>query len=249
MPGSYLAGRNAVFEALRAGRRVRRVLVDVPARSPVPDVSRILAAAEASRIPVERIGRPRLDTIAPRHQGIVAEVEDFIYTGFHALESRVQAAGNYALVLALDALQDPQNFGTLLRTALAVDATGVIIPEHRAVGVTPAVTRASAGAVEHLAISQAPNMTRALESLKRLGIWVIGLDMHGGTPYDEVNLSGPLALVVGSEGSGLGRLVREHCDVVVRIPMAGPTESLNAAVAGSIVLYHVFRQRSRDPAV
>src|SRR5438309_2063721 len=109
MPGSYLAGRNAVFEAIRAGRRVRRVLVDVAARSSDLDVSRILAAAEASRIPVERIGRTRLDSIAPRHQGVVAEVEDFIYTAFHALEDRGQADGNNGLVLALDGLQDPQN--------------------------------------------------------------------------------------------------------------------------------------------
>jgi 23S rRNA (guanosine2251-2'-O)-methyltransferase len=242
----YVAGRNAVLEAIQAARRVRRVLVDAAARSSDADIRRVVDAAEAAGIPVERIQRTRLDAIALRHQGVVAEVEAFAYTPFHLLEDRVKMAGGDALVLVLDSLQDPQNFGTLLRTALAARVTGVIIPERRAVGVTPAVTRASAGAVEHLAVSQVPNLTRALESLKRLGLWVVGLDAHNGTQYDEADLGGPLALVVGSEGSGLGRLVRESCDFLVHLPMTGPTESLNAAVAGSIVLYHVFRAHTRS---
>lgn len=245
MAASYVAGRNAALEAIRASRRVRRVLIDAASRASDVDVRRILDAAAAAGIRVERVSRAQLDGIAPRHQGVIAEVESFVYTPFHVLEERVATAGADALLLALDSLQDPQNFGTLLRTATAVQATGVVIPERRAVGVTPAVARASAGAVEHLAISQVPNLTRALDALKQVGVWVVGLDAHGGTPYDEVNLSGPLALVVGSEGSGLGRLVREHCDILIHLPMAGPTESLNAAVAGSIVLYHVFRGRMR----
>jgi 23S rRNA (guanosine2251-2'-O)-methyltransferase len=242
----YLTGRNAVFEAIRAGRRVRRLLVDAAARSSDADMRRVLGAAEASGVPIERVARTRLDAIALRHQGVVAEVDTFAYTPFQELEERIKAAGSGALVLALDALQDPQNFGTLLRTALAVRSTAVIIPEHRAVGVTPAVARASAGAVEHLAISQVPNLTRALDALKPLGLWAVGVDTRGGVPYDEADLSGPLALVVGSEGSGLGRLVREHCDLLIHLPMPGPTESLNAAVAGSIVLYHVARGRARS---
>lgn len=241
----YVAGRNAVLESIQAARRVRRLLVDAAARTGDADIGRIVEAAETAGIPVERVSRTRLDGIVLRHQGVVAEVDAFAYTPFTALEQRVTAAAPDALVLALDSLQDPQNFGTLLRTALAVRATGVVIPERRAVGVTPAVTRASAGAVEHLAVSQVPNLTRALASLKRLGLWVVGLDARDGTPYDETDLRGPLVIVVGSEGSGLGRLVRESCDFLVRLPMAGPTESLNAAVAGSIVLYHVFRARTR----
>lgn len=245
----YLAGRNAAIEAIRAGRRVRRLLVDAAARPSDADMGRVLDAAEAANVPVERVARTRLDAIALRHQGIITEVEEFAYTPFHQLEEAVKAAGNDALILVLDALQDPQNFGTLLRTALAAGATGVVIPERRAVGVTPAVTRSSAGAVEHLAISQVPNLTRAIEALKQLGLWVIGLDANGGEPYDDADLRGPVALVVGSEGSGLGRLVREHCDLLVHLPMAGPTESLNAAVAGSIVLYHISRTRLRAGTV
>ncbi len=238
----YLAGRNAAIEAIRAGRRVRRILVDAAVRAD-SDVRHVLATADAANVPVERVARTRLDAIALRHQGVITEVDEFAYAPFHQLEEAVKAAGNGALILVLDALQDPQNFGALLRTALAVRATGVVIPERRAVGVTPAVTRSSAGAVEHLAISQVPNLTRALEALKQLGLWVIGLDAHGGEPYDDADLRGPVALVVGSEGPGLSRLVREHCDLLVHLPMAGPTESLNAAVAGSIVLYHISRAR------
>jgi len=245
----YVAGRNAVLEAIQAAKRVRRLLIDAAPRISDADIRRVVGAAESAGIPIERVQRTRLDAIALRHQGVIAEVDSFAYTPFHELEERVRAAGREALVLVLDSLQDPQNFGTLLRTALAVRATGVVIPERRAVGVTPAVSRASAGAVEHLAVSQVPNLTRALESLKRLGVWVVGLDAHAGIPYDEPDLSGPLALVIGSEGSGLGRLVREHCDIVVHLPMAGRTESLNAAVAGSIALYHVFRARGRAAGV
>jgi 23S rRNA (guanosine2251-2'-O)-methyltransferase len=191
------------------------------------------------------VRRDRLDAIYPRHQGVAAEVQPFAYTPFSQLKDLATEAGESALVLALDALQDPQNFGTLLRTALAVGATGVVLPERRAVGVTPAVVRSSAGAAEHLAVSQVPNLTRALDELKAVGLWVVGLDVREGSPYDETDLRGPLVVVVGSEGSGLGRLIREHCDLLVNIPMAGPTESLNAAVAGSILLYQVFRGRSK----
>lgn len=241
----YLAGRNAVMEALRAGHRVRQVLVDERADVRDSAVRQILEAATAGGIPVERVPRARLDAVDPRHRGVAAEVEPFAYRPFGDLLEACRRGGGSALVLALDALQDPQNFGTLLRTALAVSATGVVLPERRSVGVTPAVVRASAGAAEHLAISQVPNLGRSLELLKSAGLWIVGLDVRGGVPYDEAGLSGPLALVVGSEGAGLGRLVLERCDLLVHLPMAGPTESLNAAVAGSVVLYHVFRQRTR----
>jgi len=246
MAASYLAGRNAALEAIRAGRRVRRLLLDSGARPTDADVRLLVAAAERAQIPVERVPRVRLDGIALRHQGVIAEVEAFAYMPFQELEQRIKLAGEEALVLVLDSLQDPQNFGTLLRTALAVGVTAVIIPERRAVGVTPAVSRASAGAVEHLAISQVVNLARALEALKRLGVWVIGLDVHGGKAYDEADLRGPLGLVVGSEGTGLGRLVRENCDLLIHLPMKGATESLNAAVAGSIALYHIARARGRS---
>jgi 23S rRNA (guanosine2251-2'-O)-methyltransferase len=180
---------------------------------------------------------------------VVAEIGPFTYTPFATVLERCREAGDSALVLVLDELQDPQNVGTLLRTALAVHVTAVVLPERRGAEVTPAVVRSSAGAAEHLTVSRVPNLVRAIDELKGAGLWVIGLDVRGGDPYDETDLSGPIALVIGSEGSGLRRLVREHCDLLVHLPMRGPTESLNAAVAGSIALYHVFRARNRsEPA-
>ncbi len=243
---AYVAGRHAVMEAIQAGQRVRRLLVDARARESDPALAAILRAASDAHVPVHPIARPRLDAIHPRHQGVVAEVEPFRYATLADVLGRAKAAGPNALVLVLDSLQDPQNFGTLLRTALAVNANGAIFPEHRAVEVTPAVVRASAGAVERLAIARVPNLARALDEAKAHGLWIVGLDAHARDAYDEVDLSGPMAVVVGSEGTGLRRLVAEKCDLLVQLPMAGPTESLNAAVAGSILLYHLFRQQPRD---
>jgi 23S rRNA (guanosine2251-2'-O)-methyltransferase len=244
----YIAGRNAVVEALRAGQRVRKVFVDGSLRESDSDLRDVLAAASTANVKIERIPRARLDQIHRRHQGFAAEVEPFRYTSYADFRERIRSDGEHALVLVLDEVQDPQNLASLLRTGLATRVSGVLIPDRRAVGITPVVSRVSAGAAEHLAITQVPNLARALDELKRDRLWVVGLDAHGGTPYDEADLRGPLALVVGSEGSGLRRLVREHCDLLIHLPMSGPTESLNAAIAGSIALYHIFRLRARPGA-
>jgi 23S rRNA (guanosine2251-2'-O)-methyltransferase len=235
-----LYGRNSVTEALRAGRRIYRLLVADGSRPP----DDLIAGARRHRLPIERANRHRLDQLVnhAHHQGVIAEVEPFRYS--HVDDILEHSAT--PLVLALDSLQDPQNFGTLLRTAQACGIDGVIIPEHRAVGVTPAVSNASAGAVEHLRVARATNLVRALQDLKRRGIWVHGLAVDASTAFDTVDWTGPAALVVGSEGAGLGRLVRETCDLLVTIPMApDAVQSLNASVAGSIVLYEAFRQRSK----
>ncbi len=236
-----LYGRNSVLEALRAGRAIRRVLLADGAHG----LDILVAEARHRRIPFEIHDRRELDRRAgDHHQGVVAEAEPFTYAHFDDVLASAEERGQPPLLLALDSLQDPQNFGTLLRTAQAVGTHGVLVPEHRAVGVTPAVSNASAGAVEHLRVARVTNLARALGQLKSRGVWVYGLAVDAGADYWDVDLSGPLALVVGSEGSGLGRLVRETCDVLVRIPMAdGAIQSLNASVAGSLVLYEAFRQR------
>lgn len=221
-----LYGRNSVTEALRAGRR---------------RVHRVLTARDLNlNVASERVDRHRLDALVnANHQGIVAEADPFPYSALDELTP--------SLLLALDSLQDPQNFGTLLRTALAVGVDGVLIPEHRAVGITPAVSNASAGAVEHLKVARVTNLTRALRQLKQRGMWVYGLSASADQPYWSTDLTGPLALVVGSEGEGLSRLVRETCDLLLSIPMQpGSIDSLNAATAGSLVLYEAFRQRSTN---
>jgi 23S rRNA (guanosine2251-2'-O)-methyltransferase len=238
-------GKQAIREVLRAGRRVRRLLVAGSARER-ESLRDLLALAAERRVPVQTVERADLDRLTDHHQGIAAEVDAYAYADFAELLYAARSA-HPPLYLVLDSLQDPQNFGTLLRTAAAVGVAGVVLPEHRAVGVTPGVRRASAGAVEHLRIARA-NLARALEQLKAAGVWVVGLDAHAPTAYDTVDARGPTAVVVGNEEQGLRRLVRDACDFVVAVPMEGAIDSLNAATAGSLVLYEYYRQRTRPPA-
>jgi 23S rRNA (guanosine2251-2'-O)-methyltransferase len=238
-----LYGRNSVLEALRAGRTIRRLLIADGAHG----LDNHLAEARRRGVMCEVADRRELDRRAgDHHQGVIAEADPFAYAHLDDLLTEADTRGESPFLLVLDSLQDPQNFGTLLRTALAVGVHGVVIPEHRAVGVTPAVSNASAGAVEHLRVARVTNLARTLNELKARGVWVYGLSVEAEQTYWDLDLSGPLALVVGSEGSGLGRLVREACDVFVGIPMAaGAIQSLNASVAGSLVLYEAFKQSRR----
>lgn len=241
-----LVGRNAVREALRAGRRrIHRVLLAEGAqdRGAVED---ILALCAEAAVPVERTPRAELDRLGAEltHQGVAAHVSPYPYADLDALLDRAEERAEAPLVLALDSLQDPQNVGSLLRTAEAVGVHGVIVPERRAAGITPAVSRASAGAVEHLLVAQVTNLVRALEELKERSVWVVGVeDEPAAQDYRRVDLDMPLALVVGGEGPGMRRLVVETCDLLVRLPMRGRISSLNVSVAGSIVLYQAWSAR------
>jgi 23S rRNA (guanosine2251-2'-O)-methyltransferase len=242
--GEMLYGRNAVLEALRGGRDIKRVFVATGAHGEV--ITEIVDTTRARKISLQSVDKRRLDDMAFNHQGVVAEAGPFVYADLADVIAAAKASPA-PLVLVLDVLQDPQNLGSLLRTAAAAGAQGVVIPEHRAVGVTPAVVKASAGAIERLKIAQVTNLSRAIEELQEAGLWSVGLDAEGDTPYDQADLVRPLALVVGGEGKGLRQLVRQHCDTIVRLPMPGAIESLNAAVAGSIVLYEALRQRANQP--
>ncbi len=251
MATEIIYGRNAVTEALasqRPGAKVHQLLiaegVEEKAGGPISTILR-LAAEQRPPVPVKRVARAELErlTNGANHQGVAASVPPYAYTDFDEL-LETTAANPQALFLALDSLQDPQNLGTLFRTAEAVGVSGVILPERRAVGVTPAVRNASSGAVEHLQIVQVVNLARALDQLREAAVWIAGLeDEPKATPYDRANLTGRLALVVGNEGAGLGRLIREKCDFFVLLPMLGRVPSLNAAVAGSVALYEALRQR------
>ncbi len=228
-------GAHPVEELLRAGRRkVHRVLVSGSTRSS------ILEAAKQASIPVERVERSVLDSAGDRHQGVVAEVEPYPYSDLHSI---LEAVSTRALILILDQLQDPQNLGTLIRTADAVGVDGILIPKRGAAGVTPAVVSASSGASEHLRIARI-NLARAMEELKKSDVWIAGLENNtDARNIYTAELEPPLAIVVGAEGHGLRRLVRESCDYLVRIPMKGSVGSLNAAVAGSIALYESRRPK------
>lgn len=237
---------------MKAGRRkVLRVLIAEAARGQKAGLDNrfqeIETEARRGKVSLERVPVARLDTLARvgnHHQGVVAEVSPFTYSSIAEVVSLCKAAGSRALVLVLDSLQDPQNFGTLLRSSEAAGVTAVVMLDRRQVEVTPAVVNASAGAVEHLTVCLANNLPRAIESLQEAGVWVYALQHEdGAVNYSDADLSGALGLVVGSEGKGVGRLVRERCDGALQIPMTGKIESLNAAVAGSIMLYEALRQR------
>jgi 23S rRNA (guanosine2251-2'-O)-methyltransferase len=239
-----LYGRHAVEEALLASRRtIFRVLMAEGAK--LPSTSRLMKAAEASGAPLQWVPRQHLDQIGNvNHQGVAAEVSDYPYLDIDDFLENSKT-GTPPIILVLDCLQDPQNFGALIRTAEAVGVVGVILPRYRSVSVTPAVVNASAGAVEHLKVALVPNLVAAMEKMKKAGFWLAGLeDAPGAQRYDQADFNVALGLVVGSEGQGLGRLVRRTCDYVVRLPMSGQITSLNASIAGSIVLYEAWRQRN-----
>lgn len=241
-----LYGRNAVREVLRARRRrLSKVCIAAGAQE-TGIVGDILRLAAELGLTVERTDRRVLDkrTAGANHQGVLLEAEPYPYVELETCLHRAEERREPVLLLMLDHVQDPQNVGTLLRTAEVVGVHGVILPTRRAVGVTPAVVNTSSGATEHLAVAAVTNLAQTIVALQKAGVWVVGLeDTSDAQVFDQIDLTMPLALVIGTEGTGLARLTRERCDFVVRLPMRGQIESLNAAVAGSIMLYHVWRQR------
>ncbi len=239
----WITGRNPVYEVLRAKRRqVFRMLLarGVKLEGQLPQV---LKMAEERKIRVEEATRDKLEAIDPHHQGIALETSQYPYAALEDLLVFSQKADEPPFFLLLDLIQDPQNLGSLLRSAEAMGVQGIVIPSAQAAQVNPTVVHASSGATEHLFIAQY-NLVQAIERLKRENVWIYGLDEAPGskTP-DQLRLDGSVALVVGNEGSGLRSLVRRSCDELLRLPMHGKIESLNAAVAGSIALYLVRQRR------
>lgn len=241
-------GRNAVLQALRAGSGVRKLYV---ARGTKRDgmLGQALDEARRAGIPITEIERHELDRMLKRgalHQGIVAEAGEFEYADLDEILATAQARSEPAFLLLLDNVQYVKNFGALLRTAEAVGVHGVVIPEHRQAGVTAEVRKASAGAVDFLKVAQVTNLARAIDELKRAGVWLVGIeDTPDARLYTEPDYTVPVGFVVGSELEGLRRLTRDKCDYIVRLPMWGKTPSLNVSVAGSIVLYEARMQRYR----
>lgn len=240
----WLYSRNAVYEALRAGRRQAFRLILAEGSLEKGRLAEILKLATAHRIPVERAPRTRLDKIASGNQGTVLETSAYLYSDVDSILALAEKRSEPPFLLILDTLQDPQNLGTLLRTAEIVGVHGVILPLARTVTITPAVVNASSGASEHLLVAQS-NLAQAIGALKDRNVWVIGLDgSELAQPVEDVRLDGAIALVVGNEGEGMRQLVRDSCDMLLRLPMRGQIASLNAAVAGSVVLYLAWQARS-----
>ena len=242
----FIYSRNAVYETLRAKRRdVFRIQVaeGVQEKGRLIDVLRM---AKERRIPVEKVQRARLDKIHQNHQGVVAEISGYSYSDVLEILDHASQKNEPPFILLLDSLNDPQNFGTLLRTAEAIGVHGVIIPLAHTVEVTPAVVNASSGASEHLHIVRS-NLAQVIEVLREEDIWIVGLDENGETIGEktERHLTGAIGLVVGSEGEGIRQLIRSKCDIVLKLPMRGQIESLNAAVAGSVALYLAYLARNK----
>lgn len=242
-----VSGRNSVVEALRAGVPCDGVWV---ARSIEGDerTREILKIASDRGLPILEVTKPELDRLTDGlvHQGVAMQVPEYRYVDLDRIRARAERAGEAPLVVALDGITDPRNLGAVLRSAGAFGAHGVVVPERRAAGVTAAAWKVSAGAAARVPVARVTNLVRALEELRRDGCFVVGLDAGGTTSVADLHVAtDPVVLVVGSEGKGLGRLVRETCDVIASIPIRGAVESLNAGVAAGISLYEVDRLRSR----
>lgn len=241
----FLYSRNAVYETLRAQRRQFFRLEVAEGAQEKGRLNDILRLASARRLPVKRVARQRLDQVHANHQGVVLEASGYPYADLTDIFKLAEKRQEPLFVLLLDTLNDPQNFGVLLRTAEAVGAHGVVIPLARTVTVSPAVVNASSGACEHLLIAQA-NLSQAITALKDAGAWIIGLDSgEQAQSPEKVRLDGAVGLVVGAEGEGMRPLTVKSCDILMRMPMVGKVESLNAAVAGSVALYLAYFARTK----
>jgi len=243
-----LYGRQPVRELLRAGRRRVATIHLLASAKATPELDEIVEMAEKRNIRLNLTDGQKLEGLVGdvNHQGVVADVFPFRYVSYKKMLSEAGQNKN-ALFLFLDHLEDPQNVGSLLRSAEAAGVTGVVIPQHRAVGITPAVVRASAGAAEHMSIAMVPNLVRCMKLLQERNVWFAGLEAgEESTLISETDLTGAVGIVVGSEGKGLRRLVRETCDFLVKLPMCGSVSSLNAGVAGAIAMFEVLRQRGKS---
>ena len=239
--GHLLCGRNPIREALRAGRPVEKLLVASGDLSGAAhDIVQL--AREAGAV-VQRVDRSRLDQIYPAHQGMIAYVAAVEYSTVDEMLERAAQRGEEPLLVLLDGITDPHNLGAIVRTAECVGAHGVILPERRSAGLTPAAAKAAAGALNYMPVARVTNLNRTIDELKARGVWIVGASMDGVSAF-SADLSGPMALVVGSEGEGISRLTLEKCDLRVAIPMKGHIDSLNASVAAGVLMYAIARARA-----
>ena len=240
----WIGGRRPVYEALAAGREALRLLVSASAR-PAPELRAITDAARRAGLPIDRVPADRLARIIgfDGHQGVGLEVADRRWAGLDDILARASDAGHDPFVLVLEHLQDPVNFGTLLRSAEAAGVDGVVFPERGAAPLSGAAVKASAGASEHLLLARLPTIGEAIHELKAAGLRLVAADQEAPASAWESDLTGPVAVVVGSEGSGLSGQTKRRCDLLVSFPMAGRVASLNASTAGALLLFEVVRQR------
>ncbi len=236
-----IEGRNAVLEALRAGRAIDKIYITKGDRT----LGHIVSTARKAGCVVAEVDRRKLDSMSATksHQGVIALCAVREYCTINDILAIARQRGEPPFIIACDEISDPHNLGAIIRTAECAGAHGVIIPKRRSAGLTSTVGKTSAGAVEHMAVARVPNLPAALKELKEYGLWVYGTAAEGGSNLWETDLKGPVCIVIGSEGQGMGRLVGENCDFLVSIPMRGRLSSLNASAAAAVMMYEVLRQR------
>ncbi|WP_418626639.1 23S rRNA (guanosine(2251)-2'-O)-methyltransferase RlmB [Anaerosinus sp.] len=242
MTDEMIVGRNSVMEAIKSGR-VNKILLAKGDRQ--GSIREVIGVAKEKGILIQDVDIKKINDLAKglRHQGVLAYVAPVEYVELEDILAKAEATGQPPFIVLLDELEDPHNLGAILRTADAAGVHGVLIPKRRSCPLSATVAKTSAGAVEYVPVAKIGNVAQTIKELQKLGMWVVGADMDGDKDYYEADLTGPLVLVIGSEGKGIGRLTKEVCDFLVRIPMQGKINSLNASVAGSILMYESMKQR------
>lgn len=242
MQEEIIIGKNPVMQAIKSGREMNKILLsDQINRQTELEVRQLV---RRKKMPIQKVPRKKLDDLTKgKHQGIVAFVASYTYASLNDVLNSVKAKNELPFLVVLDELEDPHNLGAILRTADATGVHGVIIPKHRAVGLTETVAKASAGAIEHIPVVRVTNIANTLEKLKDQNIWIVGTDERESEDYRSLDGETALAVVIGNEGKGISRLVKEKCDWFVHIPMHGNIPSLNASVAAGILMYEIYRKR------
>ncbi len=242
MSKDFIGGRNPVIEALKSGRDINKIWIAEGSQK--GSIQQIVGLAKETNVMVQYVPKKKIEQmVAENHQGVVASVAAYQYAEIDDLFKRAEQKGEDPFILILDELEDPHNLGSIMRTADAAGAHGIIIPKRRAVGLTSTVAKASTGAIEHIPVARVTNLSRAVDELKERGVWVAGTDAKGKQDFRQLDGTLPIGLIIGSEGKGMSRILRDKCDFLVQLPMVGHVTSLNASVAASILMYEVYRKR------
>ncbi|MGP1910415.1 23S rRNA (guanosine(2251)-2'-O)-methyltransferase RlmB [Metabacillus sp. JX24] len=242
MAEEYIIGRNTVIEALKSTRNVYKIWM--AENSVKGQAQQIAQLAKEKGITIQTVPKKKIDQMAEgNHQGVVAQVAAYEYAEVDDILKAAADKGEAPFILILDEIEDPHNLGSIMRTADATGAHGIIIPKRRAVGLTTTVAKLSTGAIEYIPVARVTNLARTIEELKERGVWIVGTDAKGSDDYRSMDGKMPIGLVIGSEGKGMGRLIKEKCDFLVNLPMAGRVTSLNASVAAGLLMYEVYRKR------
>lgn len=242
MSEDYIMGKNPIIEALKAERDIHKILIaEGSLRGQMLEITQM---AKEAHVIVQFVPKKKLDgMIEGNHQGVIAQVAAYQYAELDDLFALAAKRNEDPFFLLLDEIEDPHNLGSIMRTADATGAHGIIIPKRRAVGLTATVAKLSTGAIEHIPVVRVTNMSRTIDELKEKGVWIAGTDAKGKSDYRQLDGTMPLGLVIGSEGKGMGRLIRDKCDFLVQLPMAGHVTSLNASVAAALLMYEIYRKR------